>query len=475
MGAFVSKVLSQDVYAEILYLEPDTEHIERAIKKYQIPGYLEEPAIRTLYHFDLSYSSEVSCRKRQYQEESNRWETNRLLSRAEKFATGQSAQDLQSEKKHLFTQLADRVKNAQKKETAAIGIKKKAYVEHILRIDTEVEKLYLSEFDHRERDYQNWIEEAKTRTSPVNLLKLAFAFEGLHGYKESSDLADHCRKRAAVAQRETISAGYGHTVGIKTNGTVVAAGYTEDGRCDIRNWSSIVAVGASYHTVGLKADGTVIAIGNNDDSQCDVSRWKDIVAISAGENHTVGLRADGTVVAVGNNDDGQCNVSEWKNIVAVTAGNGFFTGGHTVGLRADGTVVAVGNHSDGRCDVGSWTDIGAVSAGENHTVGLKTDGTVVAVGNNEAGQCNVNNWFDIVAISAGRSYTVGLKSNGLVIATGDNENGQCDVSRWQNIVAISASDHTVGLKTDGTVVAVGDNSGNQCKVYGWKNIRLPNQ
>ena len=149
MGAFASKVLSRDVCAETLYLEPDTEHIENVIKKYSIPGYLEAPTIRTLYRFDLSYSSEVSCRKRQYQEEGNRWETNRLLSRAEKFATGQSAQDLQNEKKRLLTQLADRVKNAQKRETAAIDIKEKAYAEHILRIDAEVEKLYLSEFDHR--------------------------------------------------------------------------------------------------------------------------------------------------------------------------------------------------------------------------------------------------------------------------------------------------------------------------------------
>ncbi len=34
----------------------------------------------------------------------------------------------------------------------------------------------------------------------------------------------------------------------------------------------ILSVG-SYHTVGLKSDGTVVAVGNNESSQCDVSDW----------------------------------------------------------------------------------------------------------------------------------------------------------------------------------------------------------
>ena len=65
------------------------------------------------------------------------------------------------------------------------------------------------------------------------------------------------------------------------------------------------------HTVGLKADGTVVATGDNEDGKCDVSGWKDIIAISAGDSHTVGLKKDGTVVATGYNKYGQCDVSDW--------------------------------------------------------------------------------------------------------------------------------------------------------------------
>ena len=77
----------------------------------------------------------------------------------------------------------------------------------------------------------------------------------------------------------------------------------------------IVAVAAGWeHTVGLKADGTVVAAGENSYGQCDVSGWRDIVAVAAGDGHTVGLKSDGTVVAVGNNGSGQCDVSGWANI-----------------------------------------------------------------------------------------------------------------------------------------------------------------
>lgn len=32
----------------------------------------------------------------------------------------------------------------------------------------------------------------------------------------------------------------------------------------------------SKHTVGLKSDGTVVAVGDNDHGQCDVGAWSDI-------------------------------------------------------------------------------------------------------------------------------------------------------------------------------------------------------
>lgn len=300
--------------------------------------------------------------------------------------------------------------------------------------------------------------------------KAAFAFNALGNYKDSSEKASEIW--AKVTQRETVSAGSEHTVGLKADGTVAAVGNNRYGQCDVGDWADIVAVSAGvYHTVGLKADGTVVAVGFNDNGQCDVEDWTDIVAISAGEYHTVGLKANGTVVAVGNNRSGQCDVGDWTDIMAVSAGR------YTVGLKADGTVVAVGDNYLGQCDVGNWTDIVAISAGNTYTVGLKADGTVVAVGDNDYGLCDVEGWTDIVAVSAGALHTVGLKTDGTVVAVGYNNDGQCDVGDWTDIVAVSTGRyHTVGLKADGTAVAIGNNSSyGQCNVKDWKDIKVPDK
>jgi len=53
------------------------------------------------------------------------------------------------------------------------------------------------------------------------------------------------------------------------------------------------------HTVGLKSDGTVVAVGWNAFGQCNVGGWKNVLQIAAGAWHTVGLQSDGTTVAVG--------------------------------------------------------------------------------------------------------------------------------------------------------------------------------
>ncbi len=221
-------------------------------------------------------------------------------------------------------------------------------------------------------------------------------------------------------------AGYDHTVGLKSDGTVTAAGSNTYGQCDVGGWRDIVAIAAGdYHTVGLKSDGTVTVTGLNDHGQCNVGEWCDIVAVTAGYEHTVGLKSDGTVTATGYNGSGQCNVGNWHDVVAIAAGTS-----HTVGLKADGTVLATGRNSSGQCDVDGWRGVAAIAAGAWHTVGLKADGTVLAIGDNGDGQCNVGGWRDIVAIAAGTSHTVGLKADGTVLATGKNDEGQCSVYDW---------------------------------------------
>lgn len=320
----------------------------------------------------------------------------------------------------------------------------------------------------------------------------AIAFGKMGDYKDAKEQSYILWNE--VAQRNTLATSGAHTVGLRSNGTLVAAGRNYGlldeylGQCNVSNWTDIVAIDTGkWHTVGLKADGTVVAVGGNrnyssevDTGQCNVTGWTDVVAIAAGSDFTVGLINNGTVIAVGNNEHGQCNTSGWSDIISIALGQDY-----TVGLKKDGTVVAVGSEYldlwgtyAGQCEVSGWTDIVAIAVGDEHTVGLKSNGNVVAVGDNEYGQCNVSGWADVITIVASGRHTVGLKSNGTVIAVGSNYDiwndhyyGQCEVSKWTDIVTITASDwHTVGLKSDGTVVATGNNEYGQCNVSEWRDI-----
>jgi hypothetical protein len=53
------------------------------------------------------------------------------------------------------------------------------------------------------------------------------------------------------------------------------------------------------HTVGLKRDGTVVAAGWNSSVCCEVSDWTDIVTIFAQDDYTIGVRRDGTILVAG--------------------------------------------------------------------------------------------------------------------------------------------------------------------------------
>ena len=95
-------------------------------------------------------------------------------------------------------------------------------------------------------------------------------------------------------------------------------------QCDVDDWHDIVTIAAGeYHTIGLRSDGTVVECGLNEAGQCAVGGWRDIIAIDAGDYHTAGLRRDGTVVACGLETYGACSVAGWRDVCAIAAGGDY--------------------------------------------------------------------------------------------------------------------------------------------------------
>ncbi|MBN2027955.1 MAG: hypothetical protein JW854_14495, partial [Actinobacteria bacterium] len=294
------------------------------------------------------------------------------------------------------------------------------------------------------------------------------------------------------------------SLGLKSDGTIVAWGWNDFGQCDVPAPNSgFVAVAAGFrHSLGLKSDGTIVAWGWNDFGQRDVPAPNSgFVAVAAGNEHSLGLKSDGTIVAWGRNYEGQCDVPAPNSGFVAVAGGGAHSlairtidygrawgsgdygecdipapnssfiavaagSFHGLGLKAGGTVKAWGLNNNGQCDVPAPNaGFTAVTAGSVHSLGLKADGRVVAWGWNGDGQCDVpmpNSGF--VAVAGGSGHSLGLKSDGTIVAWGDNYYGQCDVPAPNSgFVAVAGGyDHSLGLKSDGTVVAWGDNTYGQC-------------
>ena len=255
-----------------------------------------------------------------------------------------------------------------------------------------------------------------------------------------------------------------------------ASKYIASIRKAVNNCHQKLAVGDDGHIVGVKADGTVLAAGKNDHGQCNVDSWENIIAVAAGDYFTIGLRSDGTLVATGSPEYGQTNIRGWNDVVSISA-----DGRNTIGLRSNGTALATGWNEYGQCDVNGWSDITAVSTSGVHTLGLKKDGTVVVTGKNFHGECNVRGWKDIVGISAHVFLSLGVREDGSVVAQGDNDDGQCEVGIWSDIVTVTANTyHTYGIKSDGSIEVIGSYSGpvdslkessrKSGNVSGWQDI-----
>jgi hypothetical protein len=141
--------------------------------------------------------------------------------------------------------------------------------------------------------------------------------------------------------------------------------------------TGFIAIATGFgHSLGLKTDGSIVAWGDNYYGQCTVpSPNTGFIAIATGLWHSLGLKTDGSIVSWGRNEYGQCTLpSPNTGFTAIAAG-----GYHSLGLKTDGSIVAWGDNYYGQCTVLSPnTGFTSIAAGLEHSLALVVTYTITA-------------------------------------------------------------------------------------------------
>ena len=209
-----------------------------------------------------------------------------------------------------------------------------------------------------------------------------------------------------------LAAAGGHSMGLRSNGTVLAFGYVGGGLSSVpADLSNVIAVATGgTHDLALGSEGNVFAWGANESSQANVpASATNLVALAAGRNFSLGVTDAGELMAWGTNSHGQLVVPTSGDFVAVAGGQY-----HALALRGDGVVVAWGNNASNQANLPvGLSNIVSIAAGDNHSLALRGDGKVFAWGLNTSGQTTVwDTLTNVVAIAGGGSHSLALVGDG---------------------------------------------------------------
>ncbi len=265
----------------------------------------------------------------------------------------------------------------------------------------------------------------------------------------------------ANGQMMSLSAGFAHVCGIRTDGTISCWGSNAAGQLTNIPTGTFTQISAgAYHTCAIKSDGTLKCWGSNGGGQATAPAGT-FIQVSAGSLDTCGIKSDHSVQCWGNNDDGQTS-TPGGTFIEVTMG-----AGQACAIKSDNTVQCWGNNEFGQASPsgGTFTQI---SAGTQDTCGVKTDGTIDCWGDNTAPQdggyaiisnipsTGVDGRF--IQVEMTDVSVCALHIDGLTECWGDTSNGKGDPPAVRYIQVTAGVADSCGVQRDGTAICWGNDT-----------------
>ena len=173
--------------------EEAVSRIDNAVSQYVVLDYLSDSEIRKQYEYDRTYASELSFRKQQKSQELTELVGEKLLSRAQQYATGETKNLIDKMMADITAALDSRIVAAQKDDNEQIASVKSSYEMHLNGADAKVIELYNNALSRQESTYNyrvSWMNAAKTISDYETARDL---FGKMHGYKDTMALADKCQ------------------------------------------------------------------------------------------------------------------------------------------------------------------------------------------------------------------------------------------------------------------------------------------
>jgi alpha-tubulin suppressor-like RCC1 family protein len=219
----------------------------------------------------------------------------------------------------------------------------------------------------------------------------------------------------------SVAAGDSFTIAIRTNGTIWAVGNNGQGQLgkgNVTNYNNIVQIGSlttwstaacggQGHTIAVKTDGTLWTWGYNFQGQLGlgdsgyytnrssptqvgaITTW---LNVAGGNTHTLAIKVDGTLWSFGNNSAGQLGLSDTTNrsspvqVGSLTTWKTAALGANNFSmvLKTNGTLWMWGSNGSGQLGLGNTTSysspkqVGALATwkiltgGNNSTKATKT-------------------------------------------------------------------------------------------------------